>query len=212
MRSRRALALAGVALAAGCAPTGAATVGPDTPVPPTGASASPECPAAGVRLELSEVNAAMGLRVLGVVLTNCGRSPYRVQGYPAVRALDDRRAELRVRVLHGVEDITSALPNRDGPPSPVVLQPGESADAVVVWRNTYTDVTRPPILAPYLRIAPEPGRRAEVLAPEGGVDLGSTGRLGVSPWQARTAPAAPRPARPPAVPQPSTSNEPFPLL
>jgi Protein of unknown function (DUF4232) len=133
----------------------------------------------------------MGLRALGVHLINCGRKPYRMNGYPAVHALDEHRSKLNVRVLNGVTEIAGALPTWSGPPRPVVLKPGQRATAVVVWRNTYDNISRPPVDAPYLDMAPAAGRPAQVLAPEGGIDLGSTGRLGVSPWRLTPAPKTP---------------------
>jgi hypothetical protein len=142
----------------------------------------------------------MGLRALGVNLLNCGAEPYRVNGYPAVKALDEKHAALAIRVLEGVTEITGALPNWAGPPTPVVLDPGERAVAVVVWRNTYDNITAPPVDAPYLEMAPVAGRPTQVLAPEGGLDLGSTGRLGVSPWR----PAPPGQGEPTATPPVTT--------
>lgn len=217
------------ALLAGCAPTGSAATAPDLPggaapgwevsaspatppaAHPAGTPAPPTCPAAGVMLHLGEVNAAMGLRALGLSLVNCGPSAYRVDGYPAVRALDEQRTPLEVRVLRGVTDITSSLPGRHKTPRPVVLRPGERATAVVVWRNTYTDVTGPPVDVAYLEVAPAPGRPAQILAPEGGLDLGSTGRLGVSPWQATPTPATPQPDGPSTTAtQPAETTRPLP--
>jgi hypothetical protein len=141
----------------------------------------------------------MGLRALGVSLVNCGAAPYRVDDYPAVRALDERRAALDVRVLRGVSKIAGGIPNRDGPPRTVVLEPGERATAIVVWRNKYTDITHPPVVVAYLEMAPSAGRAAQILAPEGGLDLGSTGRFGVSPWLKSPTAGGPTPSRPPAA-------------
>ena len=61
----------------------------------------------------------MGLRALGLNLINCGRKPYRVNGYPAVHALDERRLRLDVRVLKGVTEIAGPIPDWTGPPRPV---------------------------------------------------------------------------------------------
>lgn len=130
----------------------------------------------------------MGLRALDMNLINCGRKAYRVNGYPAVHALDQQRSTLGVRVLHGVTEIAGAIPDWSGPPRPFVLKPGERATAVVVWRNTYDNISRPPVNAPYLEAAPAAGRPAQVLAVRNGIDLGSTGRLGVSPWRPSPAP------------------------
>jgi hypothetical protein len=125
----------------------------------------------------------MGLRALDISLVNCGRKTYRVTGYPVVRALGKDRKRLKLTVLHGVTEIAGPLPNASGPPRRVVLEPGHRATFVVVWRNTYNDIRHPPVNAVYLSVAPATGRPAQVVMPEGGLDLGSTGRFGVSPWR-----------------------------
>lgn len=178
----------------GAAPSGSAPGAPtatpgDTPPSAAPGSAPPsavpaDCPATGVRLELDVADAAMGLRAMGMHLINCGRSPYRVTGYPAVRALDEQRTPLpAVRTLQGVVEIAGALPNWTDPPRPVELRPGERATAVIVWRNTYDNTVAGPADAPYLEVAPAAGRPVAVLTPDHPLDLGSTGRLGVSPWR-----------------------------
>ena len=137
----------------------------------------------------------MGLRVLGITLVNCGAKAYQLNGYPAVQALDENRTPLDIRILKGVTEIIGSGMPWDGPPKPVVLRPGQRARAAVAWRNTYDDIRKPPVNAKFLRIEPLAGRPAQVIEPEGGLDLGSTGRLGVSPWQflpdATATPAAP---------------------
>ncbi|WP_275407291.1 DUF4232 domain-containing protein [Actinoplanes cyaneus] len=164
--------------------------------PPPSAAA---CPPEGVRVAVGDGDAAAGLRVLGVTLTNCGRGTYRVDGYPVVRSLDEDRAVLDVNVLKGVEEITGSVPDWSGPPKPVTLKPGQRATTVVAWRNTYDDIRNGPVTVKYLEVAPLAGRPAQVIAPDGGLDLGSTGRIGVSPWRldpnasASTAPARPVP-------------------
>ncbi|MEU8142865.1 DUF4232 domain-containing protein [Nonomuraea sp. NPDC048901] len=58
--------------------------------PPT-----PSCPGSGTSLTAEEPNAAMGLRVQTVTLTNCGNKIRSVYGYPRVRLLD--KADARPR-------------------------------------------------------------------------------------------------------------------
>lgn len=182
--------LIAAALLAGCAsarpvstvPDRAAALPAASGFSPTPAPSRPPCPATGVLLRPGAVDAAMGLRALGLYLDNCGSTPFRVNGYPQLRVLDEQQAVLPVRVLQGVSDITISIPDGDGPPRPIVLEPGEQARAIVAWRNTYNDGTNPPVNAPYLDVAPAAGQPAQVLAPQGGLDLGSTGRVGVSPW------------------------------
>jgi hypothetical protein len=164
------------------APSGSAPPAP-RPSAPASAPADPAaCPASGVRIETDGRDAATGLRLLGLSMVNCGRTTYRVNGYPVLRALDEDRAGLDIKVLRGVDEIAGALPGWTGKPAAVVLKPGQRAGAVVVWRNTYDDITDPPVSAPYLEVAPAAGRPATVLTPDP-LDLGSTGRLGVSPWR-----------------------------
>ncbi|UUU26003.1 DUF4232 domain-containing protein [Streptomyces sp. DSM 40750] len=151
--------------------------------PTGGASADPTaaCPSSGVRMLPDLVEAAMGLRAMGVTLTNCGTKPYTVNGYPFLQVLDEGGEPYDdVRVLQGPQDITSGVP--DPGPHKVTLRPGESARTSLVWRNTVTEADVPAVNAPYLRIAPLAGRPAEVLTPEGGIDLGNTGRLGATAW------------------------------
>ncbi|GAA4949377.1 DUF4232 domain-containing protein [Actinoplanes utahensis] len=140
------------------------------------------CPPEGVRFEVGEGDAAMGLRVLGIKLINCGSETYRLNGYPAVRPLDEDLTKLKVRILHGVTEITGTMP-WDGPPKPVTLEPGQQAGTAVAWRNTYDDVRQPPVRVEFLDIAPLAGRPSRIVDPRGGLDLGSTGRFGVSAWR-----------------------------
>ena len=187
------IAAAAVLLLAGCAPPGTVVAedGDSAPLPPRlsrspspspSPSPSDRCPPPGVRYEASEGDSAMGLRVRGFDMINCGRTAYRVKGYPVVRALDEDRQRLDVQVLRGVDGITGSLPNASGPPKAVVLQPGERATVVIAWRNTYDDIREPPVEVAYLEVAPAAGEPTQIVTPAGALDLGSTGRLGVSPW------------------------------
>ncbi|MCY1140876.1 DUF4232 domain-containing protein [Actinoplanes sp. Pm04-4] len=177
-RKANALALLVVVLLAGCATTQPYATTPAT----SQAGTTPTCPAEGVQLRTDDVDAAMGLRALGITLINCGHAPYQVDDYPRVRALDEDHSPLNVTVLEGVGDIAPGIPIAGATPQPLVLQPGERAGAAVVWRNKYDDIREPPVDVVYLRMAPQLGRPAQLLEPEGGLDLGSTGRLAVSPW------------------------------
>ncbi|WIM94074.1 DUF4232 domain-containing protein [Actinoplanes oblitus] len=196
---RRAVPLAAVVVLAGCArpiatadgvapwvPTPSAVPSPShprpspsRPEPSAGSSCSPE----GIRLEPGGGDAAAGLRVLGVTLVNCGTETYRLNGYPAVRVLDEDRKALDIRTLDGVTEIVGPNTPWDGPPKPVTLRPGQRAGFTVAWRNTYDDIRQPPANGRFLRIEPLAGRPARIVEPESVIDLGSTGRLAVSPWQ-----------------------------
>jgi hypothetical protein len=142
---------------------------------------SAACPSSGVRMLPGLVESAMGLRAMSVTLTNCGTKPYTVNGYPSIQVLDESGERYDdVRVLGGSRHITTGVP--DFGPHAVILKPGEAARTELVWRNTVTEADVPAVNAPYLRIAPLAGRPAEVLTPEGGIDLGTTGRLGTTAW------------------------------
>ncbi|MFI0895519.1 DUF4232 domain-containing protein [Streptomyces sp. NPDC020983] len=158
-------------------------------------AAAGRCPSSGVRVTADRGDAAMGLRVVGLHLTNCSTVPYTLDGYPAVTPLDeDWKAPAGVAVLHGAGGITT-LPDFDAPPRRITLAPGESAHSGLVWRNTVTSGTA--VAAPYVRVVPRPGARPVMLTPE--LDLGTTGKLGVEPWtkDARSSsPGTPSAARP----------------
>lgn len=64
----------------------------------------------------------------------------------------------------------------------MVLAPGQKAVARLIWRSTVTDANVPATSGSFLKIAPADGVAAQTVAPRGGIDLGTTGRLGVSPW------------------------------
>lgn len=127
-------------------------------------------------------DAAMGLRVVGLHLANCGATAYHVEGYPQLQLLDEKRQPVRgVEILQGTDGISTGIAP-DGAPGPVTLQPGESATATLAWRNTTG--SGDPVDAPYVRVTPKPGAASVVVTPE--LDLGTTGRLGVSAWKKPT--------------------------
>ncbi|WP_435192152.1 DUF4232 domain-containing protein [Streptomyces sp. bgisy126] len=145
------------------------------------ASEGGACPPTGVRVYADDGDAAMGLRVVGLHLENCGTRPYRLKGYPRVEPLDEAHARPEgVSVLEGGDAIASAT-GADGPPEQLVLAPGERAQAGLVWRNTVDSVTDGPVNAPYARVWAKPGAAPVMVIPE--FDLGTTGKLGVGPWK-----------------------------
>ncbi|WAL63817.1 DUF4232 domain-containing protein [Amycolatopsis cynarae] len=143
------------------------------------------CPAPGIRITSGEVDTAMGLRALGILLTNCGTRDYTANGYPVVRVLDADRKPLEVTVGNGSMPV-SAPDSYDVQPVPVTLRPGAQATARVLWRNTVTDSTVPATEGRYLEVAPAAGYPAQLVEPRGGIDLGNTGRLAVNPWAVRS--------------------------
>lgn len=165
-----------------------------TSEPPTSTTAPPQttippCPPSGVQVTVGDVDASMGLRVMGVRLTNCSTQTYTVTGYPEVTLLDEDQQPFDVQVLHGAEPITSnqgfCTPTGqfDAGPQPVTLAPGEQAFSSLVWRNLTTDELDRLVNATSLLVAPAAGDTPQELDPSGGIDLGTTGRLGVSAWQ-----------------------------
>lgn len=68
----------------------------------------------------------------------------------------------------------------DAGPQPVTLAPAEQAFSNVVWKNLTTDEFDKLVNATYLSFAPTAGEAPQNVAPSGGIDLGTTGQLGVS--------------------------------
>ncbi|APE25648.1 MULTISPECIES: DUF4232 domain-containing protein [Streptomyces] len=139
------------------------------------------CPPSGVRVYADEGDAAMGLRVVGLHLENCGTRPYPLDGYPRVELRDEDRDRVSgVSILQGGAAVATGT-GADGPPRSIVLKPGERAYATLVWRNTVASVTNEPVNAPYARVWAKPGAAPVMVTPE--FDLGTTGKLGVGPWK-----------------------------
>ncbi|WP_073949058.1 DUF4232 domain-containing protein [Streptomyces kebangsaanensis] len=156
---------------------------PADEVPSTGGP----CPESGVRVYADRGDAAMGLRVVGLHLENCGTGSYRLEGHPRLQLLDEDHEPVEgVRILHGGDAIASGT-GADAPPRPLTLRPGERARTTLVWRNTVE--MGDPVNAPYVRVRAKPGAAPVTVTPE--LDLGTTGRLGVGAWQKdeQTAPA-----------------------
>jgi hypothetical protein len=158
------------------------------PVPPPPSPSADTCPT-GVEYAVTGEEAASGLRVLTLELTNCGTEALALDGYPSVTVLDSEREPLPVAVGHGSSGISS-VEVFDAEPRPITVWPGESAVTGLLWRNTYTDTSAPPVLGEHLEIAVAPGQPTRVFTPVGEhgtpvtIDLGSTGELGLRPWTA----------------------------
>ncbi|MER5732756.1 DUF4232 domain-containing protein [Streptomyces sp. NPDC002138] len=178
----------------GGTPTGpgpeGATRRPDrgpTDVPPPEADPGGACPEGGVRITEEPGDAAMGLRAGGLRLVNCSAEPYRLDGYPELRVLDAQARPVQVAVVHGADGITTGVPNVDRPPQPVTLMPGDPAVFPLLWRNTVTD--GPAVEGWYVEVVPRPGAAPVRLRLVESLDLGTTGKLAIGPWQTpRTAP------------------------
>ncbi|MER7588144.1 DUF4232 domain-containing protein [Micromonospora sp. NPDC127501] len=174
--------------------------GPRAQADPTVGTQPPaECPTSGVRIRSTGGDAAMGLRALGLELVNCGEHPYQLNGYPVLHVFDEAREPIMLRVVNGAKEITSGF---DQPPRQVILAAGERATAVVLWRNLVTDSTVVATNGEFLTVAPAAGQPADEVDPDGPIDLGNTGRIGVSAWK-KADPSTPVPTRPAPPPAPS---------
>ncbi|WP_369226203.1 DUF4232 domain-containing protein [Streptomyces sp. R39] len=167
-------------LAPGASPVTRVKVAEVTKVPADEAPAETgACPSSGVRLWADDGDAAMGLRVVGLHLQNCGKRDYALDGYPELSLLDDDREPVEgVRILRGGAAVASGT-GFDDPPGPLVLKPGESALSGLVWRNTTQAGTA--VNVPYVRVLAKPGAAPVTVTP--GLDLGTTGKLGVGAWK-----------------------------
>ncbi|MFE5719692.1 DUF4232 domain-containing protein [Streptomyces erythrochromogenes] len=142
------------------------------------------CPEGGVRLSEGEGNAAMGLRVADFQLVNCGSAAYLLEGYPEIRLLDGEDRPLQVDIGHGTNGVTSSAVDGDAPPRRVTLQPGQAATTSLLWRNLVTDSSVPAVEGRVLELVPKPGAPRLTLRLSAPVDLGDTGKLGLSAWSA----------------------------
>lgn len=137
------------------------------------------CPPAGVRLYADRGDAAMGLRVVGLHLENCGTGVHRLNGYPRLQLLDeDHEVVSGVRIHRGGAAIASGT-GADNPPRALALRPGEGAMTLLVWRNTVK--AGEAVNVPYVRVWAKAGAAPVTVTPE--LDLGTTGELGVGAWQ-----------------------------
>ena len=132
------------------------------------------CPSSGVRVDTGPIDGAMGLRAMTLTLTNCGKRPYEVNGYPSVRVLDEAGAPLPgVRTVEGTDQVPMA-PDDTGA-EPLTLAPGDTAWAALYWRMAAEDGT-------YLRVAPEKGRGTMNVRPQEPLDIGPENTLGTTAW------------------------------
>lgn len=133
------------------------------------------CPASGLRFEADQGDAAMGLRAMGLDVTNCGNRPYRLNGYPDVTVLDDSGAPFPgVRTVQGTDEVSMAP--EDPGPRPLTLEPGGTAHAALYWRMHNTDGV-------YLRVAPKKGDGTVTIEPPYPLDIGPENVLGTTAWQ-----------------------------
>ncbi|WP_189277178.1 DUF4232 domain-containing protein [Streptomyces atratus] len=154
---------------------------PDRPPPPSAQGPAPTpttgagCPSSGVVVDMGEVEAALGHRAVGLTLANCGSKPYRVDGYPSVRALDDAGDPLPVPVNPG-----SSYMGSDPGPKEVMLKPGETMRSLLAWVSTPTGGDL--IEGDALEIAPAPGLEARTFPLEGS-DVRLLDELNMTAWR-----------------------------
>jgi hypothetical protein len=170
------LAAAGLLLLAACdAPAPPPPVLPPSSAPSLTAAACAD----GFQISGDQVEAASGLRALGITLRNCGSRPYRVDGFPVITMLDTYGRPMKITVGTGSEPVSS--PDIwDRPPEPIDVAPGETVRARVLWRNTVTDGES--VTGAHLSVAPAKGATAQLVTPNGGIDVGTTNRLAVNAW------------------------------
>jgi len=153
------------------------------PVPPPGAEPTPfapppvTCGPSGVLVEPGGINAAMGTRVLKLSLVNCGKQPYRGNGSPVVRPLDEQGSTVELAIQAGANKVVT-LVNVDDTPRAFTLRPGERATAVLAWHTR-----GPSVAVPYLEVTPAAGVPAQILSVGGVTDLAGADRAAISPWQ-----------------------------
>ncbi|WP_314412309.1 DUF4232 domain-containing protein [Streptomyces sp. DSM 40484] len=136
------------------------------------------CPESGLRFAADQGDAAMGLRAMGLDVTNCGDEPYELNGYPAVTVLDGSgEAFPGVRTVQGTDQVSMAP--EDPGPRPLTLAPGESAHAALYWRMNNTSGV-------YLRVAPKKGDDTVTVRPPYPLDIGPENVLGTTAWQPST--------------------------
>ncbi|MFJ8106515.1 DUF4232 domain-containing protein [Streptomyces sp. NPDC096132] len=138
------------------------------------------CPSSGIRVTADRGDAAMGLRVVGLHLENCGKKDYTLDGYPELSLLDaDLEPVDGVRILRGGDGIATGT-GLDDPPRPLTLKPGETAVSGLAWRNT-TEAGLEAVTVPHVRVRAKAGAAPVTITPR--LDLGTTGKLGVGAWQ-----------------------------
>lgn len=180
------LAAAALAGLCGCGAETAPGAAPSRPYPvlPTRSTAPdlrptpapPVCTPEGISIGMGTPDAAMGLRAATITLRNCGDRPYRLDGYPALRVLDEARQPFDVKIVRGTTQI------KDDGPKRLTIRPGKSAVFGIVWRNLVTDPTTTAVAGTYLEVRPAPGRPVVIVEADGPIDLGNTGRLEATAW------------------------------
>jgi hypothetical protein len=146
---------------------------------PTPAASAGGCPASGVVVDMGPVQSALFHRSVTLTLTNCGEKPYRVDGYPSVRALGEDGERIPVPVNAG-----GSMSGQDEGPEEVMLQPGESVRSTLAWVSTKEggDLIEGDALE--ISAAPDAGAR---IFPLEGHDLRLMDELNTTAWRTKAA-------------------------
>ncbi|MFD9503811.1 DUF4232 domain-containing protein [Streptomyces sp. NPDC060035] len=157
-------------------PLPAPSVSADAPAQgaPSPDASTADCPASGARVEMGQVQAAMFHRAVVLTLVNCGTKPYRVNGYPSVRALGEDGERIPVPV-----NADGSMFGNDQGPKGVTLKPGGTAKAILAWVSTKEGGDL--IEGDALEIAPAPDTGARVFPLEGH-DLRLMDELNTTAW------------------------------
>ncbi|MFF2021488.1 DUF4232 domain-containing protein [Streptomyces sp. NPDC058171] len=140
-----------------------------------GAPGGAPCDRAGIRLRAEHAGAAMGLRAMSVILTNCDAKPYALDGHPLVQLVDEHGVQPPgIRVVGDLGAVPMA-PSA-APATAFTLERGESAVADVMWRANAEHV-------PALRIRARSDAPGVVVTPDDPLDVGPRNVVGISPWR-----------------------------
>ncbi|MFF2732108.1 DUF4232 domain-containing protein [Streptomyces sp. NPDC058008] len=159
-------------------PDPGAVTGVPTQGAPSPAAPADGCPASGAAVEMGPVEAALFHRAVTLTLTNCGKKPYRVHGYPSVRALGDDGERIPVPVNAG-----GSMFGNDQGPEEVMLEPGRSVTSILAWVSTKEGGDL--IEGDALEIAAAPDAGARVFPLEGH-DIRLMDELNTTAWRTDT--------------------------
>ena len=168
-------------------PEGAAAPDPSAPgepvptaAPSAGPSADGTCTSDNTTIMAPAPDAATGHRGQSLLLVNVSEEPCVVDGYPDVAYGDQNGHLLDVSVEHG-----RSFMAEDPGATPITLQPGESASAVIGWD---ANSVHGQLAARSLWIAVLPGQ--ERLSWDISLDIISGATVHVTAWQAAVPPGS----------------------
>lgn len=167
-------------------PSGAAAPDPSAPgepvptkAPSEGSTADGACTAENTTILAPAPDGATGHRGQGLSLVNVSQEPCTVEGYPDVAYGDQNGHLLDVTVEHG-----SSFMAQDTGASPITLQPGDAASAVIGWD---ANSVHGQLAARSVWIAVVPGQ--ERLSWEMPLDIIPGATVSVTAWAAEGPPA-----------------------